>query len=136
MEDKISLEFFSFDLINSVRFCFYLHNTHHTTTTAIVACKCWRRCFYLSRKLNNKRQRGKKASDAKKKDIVRFFFSFELINPVLQFKFYLHNTHHTTTTTIVVCSCCHCCYHCCCCCCCCCFPMVDCYLNSLRDITL
>ena len=64
---KISLELFSFDLINSVRFCFYLHNTHHTTTTAIVACKCWRRCFYLSRKLNNKRQRGKRQRGKKGK---------------------------------------------------------------------
>ena len=34
MEDKISLEFFSFDLINFVRFCFYLHYIHHIIATA------------------------------------------------------------------------------------------------------
>ena len=84
---------------------FYLRQTPRKTTVATIvidAMQCWRRCCYLSRKLNNKRQRGKKAGDAKKKDIVRFF-SFDLINPVLQFQFYLHNTHHTTTTTIVAC---------------------------------
>ena len=29
-------EFFSFDLINSVQFFFYLRNTHHTIATVIV----------------------------------------------------------------------------------------------------